>query len=387
MTAAILTLNAGSSSVKFALYGADDFAVRVRGQIAAIGPSARLVWSSGARTTNECAPDAQDHSGALQTILSAIRMQDPQAEILAVGHRIVHGGADFHAPCVLTADVIKALEEFERLAPLHQRHNLAGVQAARAAFGQAMQIGCFDTAFHHAMAPEQAAFALPWAFYERGLRRYGFHGLSYASIARQLAASHPDIAHGRIIVAHLGAGASLCAMEAGVSRATTMGFSTLDGLPMATRCGTLDAGLVLHLIQQEKMAPDSVERLLYQESGLKGLSGLSADMRELEADGGPAAQRAIAIFVAQCRRQIAALAADLGGLDGLVFTAGIGENAPAIRAAIVEGLEFLGLRLDADANRAGSTRISASSAAAILVLASDEEGEIARAAGELVLRS
>ncbi len=383
MSGSILTLNAGSSSIKFAVYEASGEQQTARGQVAAIGGSARLELQRNAARTVRDAPQARDHAGALETLIAALREDLADAAIDVVGHRIVHGGTQRTQPCRLSHDIISELAALTRLAPLHQPHNLAGVSAATAAFPRALQIACFDTAFHHTMSARQTAFALPWRFHEAGLRRYGFHGLSYASIARQLKESRPTLAKGRIVVAHLGAGASLCGMENGQSRATTMGFSTLDGLPMATRCGTLDAGLVLHLMMQEAMTPASVAQLLYEESGLKGLSGLSGDMRVLEADGGPAATRAIEVFVIHCRRQVAALAADLGGLDGLVFTAGIGENAPAIRAAIVAGLGFLGLRLDSEANQAGAACISADDSTPILILPSDEEGEIARAAALL----
>jgi acetate kinase len=351
--------------------------------VATIGGAARLELHRGAARTVRDAPEARDHAGALDTLIAALREDLPDAAINVVGHRIVHGGAQFVQPCRLSRDIVSKLAALTRLAPLHQPHNLAGVSAATAAFPQALQIACFDTAFHHTMSARQTAFALPWRFHEAGLRRYGFHGLSYASIARQLKERRPALANGRIVVAHLGAGASLCGMENGESRTTTMGFSTLDGLPMATRCGALDAGLVLHLLMQEGMTPASVAQLLYEESGLKGLSGISGDMRVLEADGGPAATRAIEVFVTHCCRQIAALAADLGGLDGLVFTAGIGENAPAVRAAIVAGLGFLGLRLDGAANAAGAARISADESLPVLILPCDEEGEIARAAALL----
>jgi acetate kinase len=364
MPGCLLTLNAGSSSVKFALFdAAGDLASPVQaGQVEGIGTR------SG----------PADHAQALHQVLARLG----PAPVAAVGHRIVHGGTQFEVPCLVDATVLAQIEALAPLAPLHQPHNLAGVRAAQAAFPGVPQVACFDTAFHRSVPEVHQRFALPDELFQRGIRRYGFHGLSCESITAQLRARHPDIASARAVIAHLGNGCSLTAVRDGRSVATTMSFSPLDGLTMGTRCGRIDAAVALHLQQQERWSPDEVSRLLHKGSGLLGLSGLSSDMRELEAaaaHGHEGARRAIEHFVEQILRELAALAAALRGLDAIVFTGGIGENAVALRARIIEGAAWLGLRLDEKANAQGPGRISAAdSPVRALALRTNEEAVIAQ---------
>jgi acetate kinase len=371
---AVLTLNAGSSSIKFGLYdGAAEPALLSAGQVENIGGDAALITGDARRALG-----AADHAAAVAAILSALEPVLEGTRVAAVGHRIVHGGPRYSAPVHLDDETIAALEALIPLAPLHQPHNLAAVHAARAAFPGAAQIGCFDTAFHHGHPFVNDAFALPRRYYEEGVRRYGFHGLSYDYITGVLAQEHPQLAEGRVIVAHLGNGASMCAVRAGRSVGSTMGFSALDGLPMGTRCGQLDPGVMLYLMDRG-MGAAEITDLLYRESGLKGLSGISHDMRTLLASDAPEAAQAIDYYVFRIRREIGAMAAVLGGVDALVFTGGIGENAAPIRARVLEGMEFLGLAPDAAANDAGARSIGAGPCT-VLVIPTDEERVIARAA-------
>jgi acetate kinase len=364
VTGRLLTLNAGSSSIKFALF---DPAVSLHtpqqaGQVDGIGTR------SG----------PADHAQALRQLMERIG----NTPITAVGHRIVHGGTQFDQPRLIDDAVLQGIEGLTSLAPLHQPHNLAGVRAAQAAFPNVPQVACFDTAFHRTMPEVHQRFALPDELFQRGIRRYGFHGLSYESITAQLRQHHPELADGRVVIAHLGNGCSMTAVQAGRSVATTMSFSPLDGLTMGTRCGRLDAAVVLHLQQQEGLSAEEVSRLLHKGSGLLGLSGLSSDMRELEAaaaSGHAGAQRALDHFVEQVLRELAALAAALRGVDALVFTGGIGENAAAIRARLLDGARWLGLRLDAEANlqRAPGRISTVDSSVQALVLRTGEEAVIA----------
>ena len=364
MTGRLLTLNAGSSSIKFALF---DPAVSLHtpqqaGQVDGIGTR------SG----------PADHAQALRQVMERIG----NTPITAVGHRIVHGGTQFDQPRLIDDAVLQGIEGLTSLAPLHQPHNLAGVRAAQAAFPNVPQVACFDTAFHRTMPEVHQRFALPDELFQRGIRRYGFHGLSYESITMQLREQHPALAAGRVVIAHLGNGCSMTAVRDGRSVATTMSFSPLDGLTMGTRCGRLDAAVVLHLQQQEGLSAEEVSRLLHKGSGLLGLSGLSSDMRELEAaaaSGHAGAQRALDHFVEQVLRELAALAAALRGVDALVFTGGIGENAAAIRARLLDGARWLGLRLDAEANlqRAPGRISTVDSSVQALVLRTGEEAVIA----------
>lgn len=376
----ILTLNAGSSSIKFGLYAAGaDPTEEARGQIDALGPAARLEIEAGGQARIE-EIGAADHASALGKIIAALGPHCAGRKIAAVGHRIVHGGPDIDGPRALTPDLVAYLATLAPLAPLHQPHNLAGVRAALAAFPGALQIAAFDTAFHRGHPFVNDTFALPRRFYEAGVRRYGFHGLSYDYIAGRLRVDHPRLFEGRVIVAHLGNGASLCALERGRSVASTMGFSALDGMPMGTRVGQLDPGVVLFLMDQG-MTAAQITDLLYKESGLKGLSAISHDMRVLLASDATGAKEAIAYFTFRLAREIGGLAAALGGIDALVFTGGIGEHAAPIRARALERLGFLGLAVDADRNAVNAATIHAGRVP-ILVMPTDEERVIARAAGD-----
>ncbi|TCZ62969.1 acetate/propionate family kinase [Roseicella aquatilis] len=383
MSDLILVLNAGSSSIKFEVFEAAGLQLCWGGQIEGIGAAPCFAthdsegWMlADRRWLKNGAP--VDHSAALGGIIAWLDGVTNGRRIIAVGHRVVHGGPDFAAPVLVTPAVLHRLEALASLAPLHQPHNLAGLRAAAERFPGVPQVACFDTAFHRDHPWEADSFALPQRFYDRGIRRYGFHGLSYEYIARRLAAEDPVLGRGRLVVAHLGNGASLCAIRDGRSIDSTMGFTALDGVPMGTRCGQIDPGAVLHLIEAEGMSPAEVGRLLYEESGLKGLSGLSQDVRALEASDRPEAARALSYFAWRVRREIGALAATLGGIDALVFTAGIGENSAATRARICEGLGVLGIALDPARNAAGAPEVSVPGAAVqVLVRRTNEERMIA----------
>ena len=374
----ILTLNAGSSSLKYAVYlTAAEPELLQAGQVENIGPLARLTVKGGG-ATSEIGP--ADHTVAVSAILAAIDPLLDGRQVAGVGHRIVHGGKAFGAPVRLTEDILAQLTALVPLAPLHQPQNLTAVQAAQAAFPDAVQIGCFDTGFHRGHPFVNDAFALPRKFYEQGVRRYGFHGLSYDYVTGVLERDWYDLAQGRVVVAHLGNGASMCAVRDGRSIGSTMGFSALDGLPMGTRCGQLDPGVILYLMDQG-MNRDEIARMLYRESGLKGLSDISHDMRTLLASDDPRAAQAIDYYVFRIRREMGAMAAVLGGLDGVVFTGGIGENAAPIRQRVIDGMGFLGLELDVAANDASAVSIGAG-AAKVLVIRTDEERVIARAVAQ-----
>lgn len=381
---AVLTLNAGSSSLKFALYPAGQDRPTLAGQVDQIGGAASLRLPGEEPHPLPADLAAEGHEGAVQAVLALLTERAGDVVISAVGHRFVHGGPDLAGPVLLDDALIAQLERLSPFAPLHQPHNLAGMRAARAAFPGVPQVGCFDTAFHRNQPFAEDCFALPRAYFDAGVRRYGFHGLSYDYIAGHLAETEPDLAAGRVIVAHLGNGASACAIRGGVSLASTMGFSTLDGLPMGTRCGQIDPGVLLYLMQDRGMDAAQISDLLYKESGLLGLSGLSNDLRVLEAAATPAADQAIEVFTHHIRREIASLAAVLGGCDALVFTAGIGEHSARVRAASCEGMGWMGITLDAAANAAHAREISAPGAPVrVLVIPTDEEGVIARAARAL----
>jgi acetate kinase len=391
---AVLVLNAGSSSLKFAAYRAEGgLREMCAGQVEGLGAGPRFVARDAAgqvlaETRWEGGGAPESHAAALDGLVAWLDARLGGARVAVVGHRVVHGGPDFAAPVVVGPSVLARLEALVPLAPLHQPHNLAGIAAAAARFPGVPQVACFDTAFHRTQPWEAETFALPPRFYDSGLRRYGFHGLSYEFVARQLAAEDLALGMGRLVVAHLGNGASLCAIAGGRSRATTMGFTALDGVPMGTRCGQLDPGAVLHLLGPMGMGEAEVTRLLYSESGLKGMSGVSQDVREIEAAGTEAAERALAHFAFRVRREVGALAACMGGIDALVFTAGIGENAGRVRARICEGLGFLGLALDPARNAANAPEISATGAPAkLLVRRTDEERMIAEHALDAVSAS
>ena len=381
MTPAILVLNAGSSSVKFAVYAQTAaLPVLLRGGIAALGHAPRLSVRS---------PIAADHDRPLGhapmspgaaglVIFNELARRGMTGAITAVGHRIVHGGLQFTQPTILTASVIDQLSQLAPLAPLHQPANLEMVALARHHLPAALQVGAFDTAFHAGRPHLDRLYALPRGLSDDGIVAYGFHGLSYAHIAAVLRARDGPRAGGRAIVAHLGSGASLCAMNAGQSIATTMGFSALDGLMMSTRCGALDPAIVLHLMQQRQMTAEAVHDLLHNRSGLLGVSQISGDMATLLQSDDPRAAEAVRLFAYRAGRAIGSLAAALGGLDTLVFTAGIGENAPRIRALICESAAWLGARMDTGSNALGETVISAKgSGVEILVIPADEEHTVA----------
>jgi acetate kinase len=390
----ILVVNAGSSSLKFSLFridAANVLQLAVRGQIEGIGTRPHLTAKDavGNRLVERdiAVPEAREVKDALALAGAWLRAQFTGESLLAVGHRVVHGGTEYSRPVLVDAAVYAALEQLIPLAPLHQPHNLAAIRALREAQPQVPQVACFDTAFHRSHPQLADLYALPWEYYEAGLRRYGFHGLSCEYIAGVLPQLAPDIAAGRVIVAHLGSGASLCALRAGQSVDSSMGFSPLDGIPMGTRPGGIDPGVLLYLVGQRGMSPAALEKLLYRESGLLGLSGVSNDMRVLLDSSEPRAQLAVDYFVQRVAREIGALAAVLGGVDGLVFTAGIGENSAEIRARIVHACAWLGMTLAADANRRGAPCITtAGSAVSAWVIPTNEELMIARHTHALVRR-
>lgn len=384
MTDAILTLNAGSSSLKFALFREAEQGLRpiLRGKVEGIGVAAHLIAQDAAGQVlieQRWDDPALSHEAFLGTMFGFVDAHLREDRLAAIGHRVVHGGMAFSAPVLVDDPILARLEALCPLAPLHQPHNLAAIRAARAVRPNLPQIACFDTAFHHGHAPVVTRFGLPRAWHAQGVRRYGFHGLSYEFVSGELRTRDPVLSAGRVIVAHLGNGASLCAMHDGRSVDTTMGFAALDGLMMGTRCGSLDPGAVLYLQQQKGLSADAVQTLLYQQSGLLGVSGLSSDMRVLLASPEPAARDAIDLFVFRIAREAGALMSSMGGLDGVVFTGGIGENQPEIRAAVAERLAWTELRLDADRNGQGEGLISAAdSAIRAWVLPTDEEATIAR---------
>ena len=383
MTEEILVLNAGSSTLKFKVFGAatEDKPAVLSGSIDTGGEAAELTIEDASGIVLSDVPTAVSNDDAMDVLIRRLfdwlQRRFGNAPPRAVGHRIVHGGPDLQAPVKIDADIIKTLEACIPLAPLHLPGNLRPVGLVAELWPGVPQIGCFDTAFHRTHGDIADRFAIPERFYDEGVRRYGFHGLSYEYIARRLQSVAPDIARGRIVVAHLGSGASLCAIRDGRSIDSSMGFSALDGLPMGTRPGRLDPGAVLHLITAYGMSPTETERLLYRESGLKGLSGISGDVRVLASSDDPRARRALDYFSYHVAREIAGLIPALGGLDGLVFTAGIGEHAADIRRDICARLGWLGVSLDADANAAYETEISAHGTVPVLIVPTDEERMIA----------
>lgn len=390
MSTAVLTINAGSSSIKFALFPLENQQVELKpelsktpsivGQIDGLGTAEVRLRAKDAGgqvlTAQELASGAQ-HSVAFDQLLSWLLTQIQGLKLLAVGHRVVHGGEHFSAPTRLYAQSIKQLEALIPLAPLHQPHNLAGIHALQQLLPDVPQIACFDTAFHRTQPEIAQRFGLPKALSERGIKRYGFHGLSYEYIAAELPKLSPR-AEGRVIVAHLGNGASMAALQARQCVATTLGFSTIDGLIMGTRCGALDPGVVLHLLEQEGLSVKEVNRILYKESGLLGISGISQDMRTLLASDHPDAKLAVDLFCYRLIREIGSLAAALGGVDALVFTGGIGEHAAPIRAQVCKALTWLGLSFNEELNQAHALRISeAESSVDIMVIPTNEEWMIA----------
>jgi acetate kinase len=381
MTGAVLTLNAGSSSLKVALFPETGDAPLATGLADRIGPEGVLKLKDADGTPLGSGGDLTSHAGAMAAVIAAFRARWPDLDLAAVGHRVVHGGATRAAPERVTEALLAELSTLSPFAPLHQPHNLAGIRAAMTAFPGVPQVACFDTAFHRSHPFVNDTFALPRALYAEGVRRYGFHGLSYDYIAGELARIAPQLAEGRVVVAHLGNGASMCGIMNGRSVSSTMGFSALDGLPMGTRCGQLDPGVLLYLMDQKGMTAAAISDLLYKQSGLLGLSGLSNDMRALEAAGTPEAAEAIDYFVFRCQREVGAMAAAMGGIDALVFCAGIGENSRLIRARICERLGWMGIELDHAKNAANARVISTDLArSTVMVIPTNEELVIARAA-------
>ena len=386
MTDAILVLNAGSSSIKFSLFAEAGIepALVARGQIEGIDTSPHFIAQDATGQTVSEQRWAQDtqlgHDGAVAHIGDWLQATYAgQHQLVAVGHRVVHGGVDYSAPVRIDGDVVVQLEKLIPLAPLHQPHNLAPIRILMERTPQLPQIACFDTAFHRSNPPLTQMFALPSELTESGVRRYGFHGISYEYIASVLPKFDERAARGKTIVLHLGNGASMCALQAGVSMASTMGFTALDGLPMGTRCGALDPGVMLYLMDERRMDARALEKLVYHQSGLLGVSGISSDMRTLLASSEPRARLAIDLYCYRIRREIGSLAAALGGLDAIVFTGGIGENSAVIRERVCRDAAWLGVELDPAANAAGGPRISAPGArASAWAIPTNEELMIAR---------
>jgi len=381
----ILVVNAGSSSVKFQVFaadGGDDPKRLIKGQFDGIGTQARLRAETAEKRslvdqayTREQVPDVM---AALHAAGAWLR-ETQNLHAIAVGHRVVHGGPTYDRPVLVDKAVLANLERYVSLAPLHQPNNLAPIRAILARSPEIPQVACFDTAFHRGHTALVDHYAIPEKYYAEGVRRYGFHGLSYEYVAGRLRQILPEIAGGRVIVAHLGSGASMCALLDGRSVESTMGFTALDGLPMGTRPGQIDPGVVLYLIEERKMSAAQVQKMFYNESGLKGLSGISNDVRELDGNPDPRARFALEYFAYRVGLYAGMLAAALGGLDAFVFTAGIGENSPTMRARLAEKLAWFGVALDPAANASGATAIAKTdSRVGLYIVPTDEELMIAR---------
>ena len=392
MADTILVVNAGSSSIKFSLFaagGGRELTLTSKGQIDGIGthPRLRARDAQGTALTDEkfSAGEVPDVPAAMTRVGGWIAGHLGGTAPIAVGHRVVHGGPEFATPRLVDPGLLAALERLIPLAPLHQPASLHPIRIILERFPRVPQVVCFDTAFHRAHPEVADRYALPDALYREGVRRYGFHGLSYEYIAKALPKAAPDVARGAVVVAHLGSGCSMCAIRDGKPVDTTMGFTALDGLPMGTRCGQLDPGVLLYLFGEKTMSVKEVEHLLYHESGLRGLSGVSNDLRDLLASEAPGARLALDYFVYRIVRETGALAGAMGGIDALVFTAGVGENSPDIRARVCTRLEWLGLRLDTAANAAGRPKISAPGCrVSAWVIPTDEERMIAEHTLEVV---
>jgi acetate kinase len=388
----ILVVNAGSSSVKFQIFaveGEGKLRRHIKGQMDGIGsrPRLRATGATGDPLADRAYPiETVANVPAAMAIAGAWLRDELRISPMAVGHRVVHGGPDYDRPVLIDHGVVSRLERYVALAPLHQPHNLAPIRSLLTNFPTLPQVACFDTAFHRTHGAVADHYAIPHRLHAEGVRRYGFHGLSYEYIAKALAQIAPDVAKGRVIVAHLGSGASMCALKGGRSAESTMGFTALDGLPMGTRPGQLDPGVVLYLISEKAMSASNVQNFLYRDCGLKGLSGVSNDMRELEASEDPHAIMAIQYFVYRIGLNAGMLAAALQGLDAFVFTAGIGENSAGIRARIAEQLAWLGVVLDPVANSSHARLISRSdSRVPVYVVPTDEELMIAQHTLSLLL--
>jgi acetate kinase len=385
----IVVLNAGSSSIKFCTFRRDaaGLARGLRGQVAGLGTAPRLAAKRGAVTVfdRELSTGPMSHAHALGVLLDFLRAELHGERIVGVGHRVVHGGLEFMAPTRVDDAILGRLDRYVPLAPLHQPHNLAAIRLMLERLPEVPEIACFDTAFHRSVPDVAQLFALPPRFAESGVRRYGFHGLSYEYVASVLPALDARAASGRTVVFHLGNGASMCALSAGQSVATTMGFTAVEGLPMGTRSGSLDPGVLLFMFDELGLGVRDVERLLYHESGLLGMSGLSSDMRVLLSSELPAARTAVEVFCYRARRELGSLAAALGGLDAMVFTAGIGENQAEVRRRICGDAAWLGLEIDDAANARHGPCISTSgSRVSAWVVPTDEELMIARHVARLL---
>ena len=385
MPDAIAVLNAGSSSLKFSLFSerGDALELTARGQAEGLYTAPRFVakgrdgktlaqksWGDGAKL---------GHDGALDYLVGFLRAELGEQRLAGVGHRVVHGGLEYSRPVRVDAKVLAALEKYVSLAPLHQPHNLAPIRALLARAPELPQVACFDTAFHRVQPEVAQAFALPRSITDRGVRRYGFHGLSYEYIAHALPEHDASAAAGKTVVLHLGNGSSMCAMANRRSIASTMGFTAVDGLPMGTRCGSLDPGVILYLLDEMKMDARAIEKLIYQESGLLGVSGISSDMRALLDSDETSAKAAIDLYVYRIGRELGSLTAALGGLDAIVFTAGIGENSAVLRERVCRDARWLGVEIDSSANDAAGPRIStAASRVSVWAIPTNEELMIAR---------
>jgi acetate kinase len=386
-----LVLNAGSSSLKFCVFNRPKGApwqIKARGQVEGIGTSPRLSArdANGERLADEVL-DASvgDGRAAIQALASWLRSKYGGARILGIGHRVVHGGPRFERPTVVSRKILDELFELVPLAPLHQPYNLAAIETIFDRMPEVPQVACFDTSFHRGHAPVARLVPLPRDLCQSGVERYGFHGISYEYIASTLPEVAPEIAHGRVIVAHLGSGASLCALQDCKSIDTSMSFTAVDGLCMGTRPGSLDPGVILYLFQNLGLSVKQVEDILYKKSGLLGISGISNDMRDLLDRSEPEARLAVDYFVYRAAKELGALAAVLGGVDAIVFTAGIGENSAEIRRRISEASAWLGIELDLEANRARAPRISKpQSKVSVWIIPTNEELMIARQTGSLL---
>ena len=384
-----LVLNAGSSSLKFCVFqrpAGDVWRLEARGQIEGIGTAPRLAVkdANGNSLANQDVA-VSDGNQAVEALAAWLRSKYGGSRVLGVGHRVVHGGANFKGPTVIDEKVLAELRDLIPLAPLHQPYNLAAIEAVFERLPNVPQVACFDTSFHRQQPPVAELIPLPRELREAGIQRYGFHGLSYEYISSVLPQVAPEVAAGRVIVAHLGSGASLCAMRDGKSVDSTLGFTALDGLCMGTRPGSIDPGVVLHLFQGLNMSVKEVETLLYKKSGLVGISGISNDMRDLLGRNEPAARLAVDYFIYRAAKEIGALAAVLGGIDGIVFTAGIGENSAEIRKKICDASAWLGIELDETANAGRQTKISTEqSKVSVWVIPTNEELMIARHTGALL---
>lgn len=380
----LVVVNAGSSSIKFSLFAgrsSDTLADVAHGEIEGIGTAPHFFAKDqqGRSLIEQRWDQGTSYDDLLDQLMAWIESHLGPNRLTAAGHRVAHGGPAYIAPQLVTPAVLSDLRALASLAPLHQPHNLAPIDAFARRHPGLPQVACFDTAFHATNPRVSRIYGLPEALTDAGIRRFGFHGLSYEYIAGELPQWEPRALTGRVIVAHLGSGASMCAMVGGKSVASTMGFSALDGLPMGTRCGVLDPGVVLYLLQEKGMSAKALATLLYQQSGLLGVSGISSDVRELLASSDPRAREAIELFVYRAAREIGSLAAAAGGLDALVFTAGIGEHAPQIRAGICAQSAWLGIRLEPASNESGGPRISAAdSPVSVWVIPTDEESMVAR---------